>query len=161
MNELEYNIKTKNRFRGLNETQRAVIETIRMRLTEKEALAYLASNDVGFPMSRQTYYRVKKKVNDLKLKRLYNIASVGFEDQHIERIDQLEIIQKLMWSEYRACTSPYQRVLILEKIANVQPLLSAYYDATKEIMNNRMIEQEQQAEEYKSNSNDSLPPPIL
>ena len=35
---------------------------------------------------------------------------------------------------YHNCVSPYQRVVILEKIANLQRYLSAYYDATREVM---------------------------
>ena len=56
----------------LSERQRAVIETIRMRLTEKQALAYL--KEVGFEVSDTTWDREKNKVEKLKLKRLYHIA---------------------------------------------------------------------------------------
>ena len=103
-----------------------------MRLTEKESLEYLKDN--GFEISDTTLYREKNKLENMKLKRLYQIAKYGFDEQHLERIDHCEIIQRLMWQDYNTCKLPYQRVIILEKIANIQPYLSSYYEATKEVM---------------------------
>jgi hypothetical protein len=79
----------------LSDRQRAVIETIRMRLTYVQSLEYM--KDAGFPISEGTYKREKRKINDLKLQRLHHIAAIGFEDQHLDRIDNCEMIQKLMW----------------------------------------------------------------
>ena len=70
----------------------------------------------------------------MKLNQLHQIAKYGFEEQHLERVDNCELILKLMWQDYNACKSPHQRVMMLEKIANLQPYLSAYYDATREVM---------------------------
>jgi len=64
----------------LSDRQKAVIETIRMRLNEKQSLEYL--REVGLDIGPATYYREKRKVEDLKLKRLYHIAKIGFQDQH-------------------------------------------------------------------------------
>ena len=75
----------------LTERQKAVIETIRMRLSEQRSLKYL--KEVGFPCSPATFYREKKKVEELKLKRLYHIASIGFVDQHLDRIDNTELFK--------------------------------------------------------------------
>lgn len=126
------------KFKGLTDRQLAVVETMRMRLTEQKAMEYLNNPEFGFNMCLRTYYREKSRINKLKFKRLALIASSGFEDQHLERIDQLELIQKLMWDNYHACISPYQKVIILEKIANIQPYLSSYYDATKEVMSKKV-----------------------
>jgi hypothetical protein len=90
--------------------------------------------DVGFPVSQPTYSRMKRKLQSQKLKRLYHIAKIGFSDGHLERIDQLELIQKLMWDDYQKCQDPFKRTCILEKIANIQPYLSAYYEATRDII---------------------------
>ena len=73
----------------LSDTDKIVVETIRMRLTTDQALQYLKDNE--FPMSRASYFRHKKKVESLKLKRLYDIAKIGLQDQHLERIDIYEI----------------------------------------------------------------------
>jgi hypothetical protein len=120
---------------SLTDKQRHVVATIRMRLTQDQSLIYL--KDQGYEMSRRTYGREKRKVEDMKLKRLYHIAKIGFEDQHLERIDQLELIQRLMWDEYNKEENPFKRACILEKIASIQPYLSNYYDTTKEVMRDR------------------------
>ena len=79
----------------LTDRQKTVLETVKMRLTEKESLEYLKDN--GFEISDTTLYREKSKLEKMKLKRLYQIAKYGFEEQHLERIDNCELILKLMW----------------------------------------------------------------
>ena len=64
-----------------------------MRLNEKQSLEYL--KEVGFDIGPATYYREKRKVEELKLKRLYHIAKIGFQDQHLERIDNTETLFKV------------------------------------------------------------------
>lgn len=116
----------------LTERQKAVVETMRMRLTEKEALEYL--RNAGFETSDTTWYREKKQLEKMKLKRLYHIAKLGFEDQHLQRIDICELIQKLMWQNVKEVKDPYKRNQILKDILSMQPLLSTYYEATKDVM---------------------------
>src|SRR4030095_15005326 len=116
---------------ALTEKEKQVIATMRMRLPYQQALLYL--QEVGCPMKQSTYYHHRKKLEDKKLERLDFIARIGYEDQHLERIDQLELIQELMWQNYHLCKNHFQKTLILEKIANVQPYLSSYYDATKQL----------------------------
>ena len=100
-----------------------------MRLNEKQSLEYL--KDVGFPCSAATFYREKKKVEEMKLKRLYHIASIGFVDQHLDRIDNTELCLKLMWENYTKEQDPYKKFQMLKDIILVQPYLSSYYDTTK------------------------------
>lgn len=116
----------------LKDRQKAVLETMRMRLTEKEALEYL--RNAGFEMSDTTWYREKKLLEEMKLKRLYDIAKIGFEDQHLQRMDICELIQKLMWQNVKEEKDPYKRNHILKEILSLQPLLSNYYEATKDVM---------------------------
>src|SRR5215203_3933809 len=80
----------------ITERQTAVLETIRMHLTEKQALAYLKG--VGFEMSDTTWYREKNKLEKMKLHRLFHIAAAGFEDQHLETIDEFHLGFKMLWS---------------------------------------------------------------
>ncbi|MDF2736998.1 MAG: hypothetical protein K0S93_854, partial [Nitrososphaeraceae archaeon] len=91
----------------LSETDKRVVETIRMRLTTEQALQYLKDNE--FPMSRASYFRHKKKVEERKLKRLYEIAKVGFQDQHLETIDQYEMGFKMMWQNVLKEQDPYKQ----------------------------------------------------
>ena len=83
-----------------------MLETIRMRLTEKEAILYL--QDAGYPLQHSQYHKHKSWLNKHKLERLHFIAAMGFEDQHLERIDTCELIDKLMWQEWKACEDSIQ-----------------------------------------------------
>jgi hypothetical protein len=116
----------------VSDRSRAIIETIRMRLSEKQSLQYL--KEVGFEIGPATFYREKRKLETMKLKRLYHIAKIGFQDQHLDRIDNTELCLKLMWQNYNLEQDPYKKFQMLKDIIMVQPYLSAYYETTKLIM---------------------------
>ena len=122
----------------LSDTEKAVVETIRMRLSTEQALQYMKDN--GFSVSRATYFRHKKKLEEKKLERLYHMANIGFEYQHLDRIDGLELIEKKMWEEYNKEKNPWKRVQILKDIVEIQPYLSSIYDASKFVIDKRTIE---------------------
>jgi hypothetical protein len=124
----------------LNDRQKAVIEAIRMRLTEKQSLEYL--KEIGFDIGPATYYREKKKIEDLKLKRLYHIAKIGFQDQHLERIDIYEMGFKMMWQNVSLEKDPYKRNSMIKDILLLQPYLSAYYETTKLVIDKQPEYQE-------------------
>ena len=118
----------------LNDTERLVLQTIRMRLRGKEALAYLKAN--GKEIGLDHYYKVKGNLDATKLKRLHEIGQFGFEDQHLERIDTLEQVQELLWKNYWKVhlNKPDTALRILREIREVQPYLSAYYEATRHVI---------------------------
>ena len=122
----------------VSDTEKAVVETIRMRLSTEHSLQYMKDN--GFSISRASYFRYKNKLEEKKLQRLHHIANIGFEDQHLQRIDGLELIEKKMWEEFNKEIEPSKRVQILKDIAQIQPYLSSYYEATKYIVDKRRIE---------------------
>jgi hypothetical protein len=111
----------------LSEKEKAVVDTITMRFHAPEALVYL--KDLGMEMGLSTYYRYRKKVEAMKLERMQFIAD-HFQELHLEKIDRLELIDRLMWQEYEKETQPYRRVKILETIANAQATVSSYYEST-------------------------------
>jgi hypothetical protein len=121
----------------LSDTEKAVVETIRMRLSTEQALQYMKDN--GFSVSRASYFRHKKKLETKKLERLYQMANIGFEYQHLDRIDGLELIEKKMWEEYNKEKAPWRRVQILKYIAEVQPYLSSIYEVSKFIIDDKII----------------------
>ena len=121
----------------LNDTEKAVVDTIRMRLSTEQALQYMKDN--GFPVSRATYFRHKKKLEEKKLERLYHMANLGFEYQYLDRIDGLELIEKKMWEEYNKEKTPWKRVQILKDIAEIQPFLSSIYEASKFVIDDKKI----------------------
>ena len=122
----------------LTDTEKAVVETIRMRLSTEQALQYMKEN--GFSVSRATYFRHKKKLEEKKLERLSHMANLGFEYQHLDRIDGLELIEKKMWEEYNKEKGPWKRVQILKDIAQIQPYLASIYDSTKFVIDNKTVE---------------------
>src|SRR5215208_5360947 len=135
--------------RLLSYRAKTVIETIRMRLTEKQSLAYL--KEMGFDISPKTYYNDKRKVESMKLKRLYHIAQIGFHDQHLERIDVYEMGFKMMWKNVLLEKDPYKCNQMIKDILILQPYLSAYYESTKLVLekkpDNNEFDKEQQHEQ--------------
>jgi hypothetical protein len=129
----------------LDERQKAIIETIRMRLTEKQSLEYL--KEIEFEIGPATYYREKRKVEAMKLKRLYHIAKIGFQDQHLDRIDNTELALKLMWQNYNLEKDPYKRFQMLKDIIMVQPYLSSYYETTKLIVFDKLQHHHQESQQ--------------
>ncbi len=121
--------------RTLTEYKRAVLTTITMRLTRKEAVAYLRGE--GYPISNATLGRIKSELKRTSLSRMQKIAAYEFHEQHLNRIDTCELICKLMWQEYAKESSPYRRVLILKEIKELQPYLSSYYEATKMVLESK------------------------
>jgi hypothetical protein len=139
----------------LNDRQKAVIETIRMRLNEKQSLEYL--KEVGFDIGPATYYREKKQVEQMKLKRLYHIVKIGFQDQHLETIDQYEMSFKMMWQNVLRERDPYKQNAMIRDILLLKPYLSSYYEATKLIIEKQQQQQNEDSrnldhKEYNNNN---------
>ena len=145
-------MKHNNKNNNLSDRQKAVLETVKMRLTEKESLEYLKDN--GFEISDTTWYREKSKLEKMKLKRLYRIAKYGFEEQHLERIDNCELILKLMWQNAMNEKDPYKDTQILKEILSLQPYLSSYYEATKEVMKESNYMKKYNIPEFETRKND-------
>ena len=93
----------------LSDTQKAVVDTITMRLDLTNALDYVKL--VGFPMGRRTYYRHKKKIQDMKLERMQFIAKVAYEEQHLDRVDRMELIENQMWINYWKEQDRFKKVI--------------------------------------------------
>ena len=114
-----------------------------MKLSEKESLAYL--KDRGFEISAMHLYRLKKNIQQSRFDRLNLIAKTQFVDQHLERIDQLELINSEYWKLYRDTKDTFKKALILEKIAELQTYISPYYDASMYIMQ-KQVESKHESE---------------
>jgi hypothetical protein len=120
-----------------------------MRLTQNESMQYL--NDKGFEISVPQLYRIKKSIQQSRFDRLNLIAKTQFVDQHLERIDQLELINSEYWKLYRETKDTFKKALILEKIAELQTYISPYYDASMYVMQ-KQVESNNQNETEKSRS---------
>ena len=61
---------------------------------------YKISKDRGSNISIQYLYKLKKSIKESRFDRLNLIAKSQFIDQHLERIDQMELVNQEMWSKY-------------------------------------------------------------
>jgi hypothetical protein len=118
-----------------------VIQCMVMKLSEKESIKYL--KDRGFKVSIQYFYKLKKSIKESRFDRLTLIAKSQFVDQHLERIDQLELVNQEMWACYR--NKDYKAMDALLKVAELQTYISPYYEASKWIME-ESIKNDQQKE---------------
>jgi hypothetical protein len=114
-----------------------------MKLSENESIEYL--KDRGIKISSQHFYRLKKAIKDSRFDRLTLIAKTQFVDQHLERIDQLELINQEMWKCYR--NKDYKALDSLLKIAELQTYISPYYDASRYVMEHSIKDDKQKKSE--------------
>jgi hypothetical protein len=124
--------------RELNEKHSAVLATLLMKLTIKQSLSYLKEH--GIEISQSSYCRIKRKLEHEKLRRLYSIGKY-FERSHIDRIEKLRLIESLMWKDVHECNDPFKKAKIKQMIASIQPYLSAYEEATKDIIEYKKIDE--------------------
>jgi len=124
----------------INKVLPFVIELIVLDLNESESIKYLA--DRGFKVSARYLYKLKKKVKENRFSRLALIAKEQFQDQHIQRIENLEVIQKEYWRLYRLEKKVINKASILSKIADLQTYISSYYDASRYILEKSVQGQE-------------------
>jgi DNA repair ATPase RecN len=109
-----------------------LIQYMVMRLSDKEILGHL--KDHGYEITRQYLTKIKKEIQESRFDRLNLIAKSQFVDQHLERIDQLELINQEYWKLYRQEKNIFRKAQILEKIAELQTYISPYYSASRRIM---------------------------
>ena len=117
-----------------DDTQRAVFQTKIMRFSIPESLAWLETQ--GHKMSETTYKKRWTEVQTIKDAKILQIASRGLFEQHMERIENLELVLKLSWRNYYklAGKDPFKAQRVLDSIVMQQPLLSQYYEATRFII---------------------------
>lgn len=122
----------------LNDSEILVLQTIVMKLNEHDSMAWIHSHQTNKkkPMEVRNFYRIKGKIKSSTAKRKFELLKNGIWEQHIERIDQLETILKFSWENYHREQNPIRRQHILDSIAGIQPLLSAYYSASQEVIEN-------------------------
>jgi hypothetical protein len=61
-----------------------------------------------------------------------------FTEQHLQRIDILELVKSLMWKNYDAEKNQHKKVDIHCSIVNMQRFLSNYYGATRFVLEKRL-----------------------
>ncbi len=125
-----------NRDENRAELEQLILRCIVMRLSEKEALAYIADNHTGIESTR--YYEIKRTLADKLVEEGYRITSKnGLYEQHMMRIQTLETIEKEQWKNYKSEVKPILKSAILERITSLQVYISSAYDYTRAIIKNQ------------------------
>ena len=94
-----------------------------MKLNLGHALDYL--KNARCKMSERTYYRHNKKIQELKSERMRFIAKIAYEEQHLKRIDRMELIENQVWLSYWREKAHTKKVKIPSEIASIQPYISS------------------------------------
>ena len=119
----------------LKDRKSLVIQTMAMRMDAPEAIKWISAR--GHKICKDTYYKDIKKLSTRGQKRKFELMGEGLWVQHLERIDTLEIIIKLSWENYHHLTREknwLQSQKVLDAIADMQPLLSQYYEASQGVI---------------------------
>jgi len=115
------------------ELEQAVLQSIVMKLSEKESLAYIKL--CYKPIESTRFYEVKKSLTDKMIEEGYRITSKnGLFEQHMMRIQTLEAVAKEQWKKYREEPKPFLQSAILERISKLQLYISSAYDYTRSII---------------------------
>lgn len=95
--------------------------------TTLQTLQILEEN--GFKITDRTLRRDKNRIKKNNLKRLFELAkNYDFQNQHIEKLQKLEYLERGMFDDIQDCKDPFKRSKIREMIANLQPIMSSYMD---------------------------------
>lgn len=117
----------------LTDRQRAIFETIRMRLPPKDAI--LSLQDQGIPLIDIECYKDPTKLQESDLKRFYRITKVLLNDDGILlRIFELAFDLMSMWIKHSHEQDPIKKILILRDIFPFQHYLSACFETVNDII---------------------------
>jgi len=116
----------------LSDLDLAIVAAQAMRLAEDGAIEDLKKQ--GFDISVPTYYRHLGHISSETRTRAFEHAKNFLED-HIDTIDELSNIKKMMYQEAIKENDHLKKTLILAKITETMiPYISAYKEATKQII---------------------------
>ena len=124
----------------LTDRQKIILETVYKQFSNKQALAYL--REQGYDITERTLQRDRNFIKKNSLLRLYQLAKVDFRSFHQERKEELEMIKREMYKNYNLITDPYKRILAIERITNIIPIISAYEDTAQYVLEKSTTTQE-------------------
>jgi hypothetical protein len=116
----------------LTDRQRAIFETIRMRLSPKDAILYL--RDQGIPLIDLQRYKDKTKIQEPDLEKFYHITKVLLKDGILQRIDEMALDLMSIWIKHNHEQDHNKRILILREIFPFQYYLSACFETVNDII---------------------------
>lgn len=115
----------------LSDKETVILATKSMRFTVKEALKYLESQN--YYMSESKYHRILKKISSRSKEIAYDIAR-NFLPDHVNMVNEMINIKKMMYQDYDKEPDFFKRVAILAKITEQNTYISGYSEDTKQII---------------------------
>jgi hypothetical protein len=115
----------------LTDREIAVLSTKFMWFTVDECLKYL--EDRGFTMNKRKYHRILKRISSRYKEIAFGIAK-NFLNDHVDRVQEMINIKKLMYKEYEDEGDHFKRATILAKITEQNTYISGYSEDTKYII---------------------------
>lgn len=125
----------------LSDRQKLVLECVYKQYTLRQSLDYLKSE--GFDISEKTLTRDKNFIKKNSLTRLYQMAKIDFRSFHQERKEEIEMLKREMYKNLEKITDPYKKILAIERITNLIPVISAYEDTAQYVIEKSNTNKEQ------------------
>ena len=103
-----------------------------LRLTENETIGKLAEE--GYNFSRQTFYKIKRKLKNNLVDRVNDAYSFEILQEHFLAITAIKEGQRRLWELSDKEKDPYKQAEIITQAINSYPFLTAYYLNIKKVM---------------------------
>jgi hypothetical protein len=103
-----------------------------LRLTEKETISKLAEE--GYNFSRQTFYKIKKKLQNNLVDRVNDAYSFEILQEHFLAITAIKEGQRRLWELAEEETDPVKKGDLITQAINTYPFLTGYYLNIKKVM---------------------------
>lgn len=112
----------------LTDTEFLVMQTVAMRLSEKEALEWLKSHDVS--LKHAQFYRIKKRIKQAGEKWKEELQKQGYWPLNLLLNQQALTVLNFSWENARKEKDPAKNQKILESIAAI---ILPYFSTTHEV----------------------------
>jgi hypothetical protein len=103
-----------------------------LRFSEKETIGKLAQE--GYNFSRQTFYKIKKKLKNNLVDRVNDAYSFEILQEHFLAITAIKEAQRRLWDLSDKEQDPYKQAEIITQAINTYPFLTGYYLNIKKVM---------------------------
>lgn len=109
-----------------------VIQTIILRLNEKQAMYYFQRNEIS--INPKTWYKCKKILKAERFKRIREIFDFEAIDEYLQSIDTIKDCISKMYQAADDEPEEWKKASIYRDIIDSQPLLTEYYHNTRKVI---------------------------
>ena len=106
--------------------------SLALRFNEKETIGKLTEE--GYNFSRQTFYKIKRKLKNNLVDRVNDVYNFEMLEEHFTAITAIKLGQRLLWQASTQEPDPLKRSEIIISVLNTYPFLTQYYKSVKQVM---------------------------